>query len=126
MTPTDSAHLKRLRQALDIARLVVPPNAPSVLYPSLEGAEAWMSSSFVPTDINAILLIEMSPRPGDQPAETKLLDRLRNQSPSRFVYVFSVGPKEDKVLTPITLAGGGALYQPDSARHFLNDVISNF
>jgi len=131
MTPTDSAHLKRLRQALDIARLVVPPNAPSVLYPSLEGAEAWMSSSFVPTDINAILLIEMSPRPGNQPAETKLLDRLRNQSPSRFVYVFAVRPKlqegeEDEVLTPITLAGEGALYQPDSAKRFLNDVISNF
>jgi Ca-activated chloride channel homolog len=131
MTPTDSAHLKRLRQAVDVSRLVVPPNAPSVLYPSLEGAEAWMSSSFVPTDINAILLIEMSPRPGNQPAETKLLDRLRNQSPSRFVYVFAVRPKlhegeEDKVLTPITLAGEGALYQPDSAKRFLNDVISNF
>ena len=126
MTPTDSAHLKRLRQALNVARLIVPSNAESVLYPSLEGAEAWMSSSFVPTDINAILLIEMSPRPGNQPAETKLLDRLRNQSPSRFVYVFAVGPEKDKVLTPITLAGGGALYQPDSARRFLNDVISNF
>jgi Ca-activated chloride channel homolog len=126
MTPTDSAHLKRLRQALDVARLVVPSNAESVLYPSLEGAEAWMSSSFVPTDINSILLIEMSPRPGKQPAEAKLLDRLRNQSPSRFVYVFSVGPERDTVLTRITLAGEGALYQPDSAKRFLNDVISNF
>ena len=68
MTPIDSSHLDELRRALDVPKLAVKSNLPRPLNVPLEGALTWMDSSFVPTAINAILLIEMSPG-SDQPGD---------------------------------------------------------
>ena len=57
MTHTDSSHLGELRRALDVPKLAVKSNLPRPLNVPLEGALTWMDSSFVPTAINAILLI---------------------------------------------------------------------
>jgi hypothetical protein len=71
--------------------------------------------------------VEMSP--GQRTATDPQLEQdLRNQPIERFVRVFTVGPDgaPSQRLQDIALAGGGVAYQPGSASHLLNDVISNF
>lgn len=125
MTPTDSSHLDQLRRALDVPKLGVKSNVPSPLDVPLEGALTWMGSSFVPTAINAILLIEMSPGSA-QPDDAKLRDRCSRQPPSGFVRVFSVGPGNNRRLIDLTRACKGAHYRPGEVNKFLIDVIPDF
>jgi Ca-activated chloride channel homolog len=125
MTHTDSSHLDQLRRAVEVPKLGVKSNVPSPLVVPLGGALNWMGSSFVPTAINAILLVEMSPG-SEQPGDTKLRNQCSGQPPSHFVQVFPVGPPNSVRLTDLALACNGAPYQPNELNHFLIDAIPNF
>jgi Ca-activated chloride channel family protein len=106
-----------------IAHTGDPPDLAS----SLEAAVASMATSYDPGAVDAVLLVEMSP--GQRTATDPQLEQdLRNQSIEHFVRVFTVGPDgaPSQRLQDIALAGGGVAYQPGSASHLLNDVISNF
>jgi Ca-activated chloride channel family protein len=94
---------------------------------SLRAAIDWMSASYDPGAIDAVLLVEMSP--GDGTTDDQQLQQdLRNQPIEHFVRVFTVGPNgaASRLLQFFALAGRGVAYQPGSASHLLNDVISNF
>jgi Ca-activated chloride channel family protein len=106
-----------------IAHTSDPPEVAS----SLEAAIASMTTSYDPGAVDAVLLVEMSP--GQRTATDPQLEQdLRNQPSDHFVRVFTVGPDgaPSQRLQDIALAGGGVAYQPGSASHLLNDVISNF
>lgn len=94
---------------------------------SLRAAVDWMSTSYDPGAVDAVLLVEMSP--GQRTTEDPQLEQyLRNQPIEHFVRVFTVGPDgpPSQRLQDYALAGRGVAYQPGSASHLLNDVISNF
>lgn len=94
---------------------------------SLRVAVDWMAASFDPGAIDAVLLVEMSP--GDRTTDDQQLEQyLSNQPSDRFVRVFTIGPEGalSQRLRDYALAGRGVAYQPGSASHLLNDVISNF
>jgi Ca-activated chloride channel family protein len=94
---------------------------------SLRAAVDWMSASFDPGAIDAVLLVEMSP--GDRTTDDQQLEQyLSNQPSDHFVRVFTIGPEGplSQRLRDYALAGRGVAYQPGSASHLLNDVISNF
>jgi Ca-activated chloride channel family protein len=106
-----------------IAHTGDPPDVAS----SLKAAIASMATSYDPGAVDAVLLVEMSP--GQRTATDPQLEQdLRNQPIEHFVRVFTVGPDgaPSQRLQDIALAGGGVAYQPGSASHLLNDVISNF
>jgi hypothetical protein len=83
-----------------------------------------MSSGFDPSAVDAVLLVEMSPSETTE-ADRQLQQYLRNQPAEHFVRVFTVGPDSEQ-LREYSLAGRGVAYDPGSASHLLNDVISNF
>jgi Ca-activated chloride channel family protein len=94
---------------------------------SLRAAVDWMTASYDPGAIDAVLLVEMSP--GSVATDDQQLEQyLRNQPADRFVRVFTVGPEGtlSQRLQDYARAGQGVAYQPGSASHLLNDVISNF
>lgn len=94
---------------------------------SLRAAVDWMTASYDPRAIDAVLLVEMSP--GDSTPDDQLLEQyLRNQPTDHFVRVFTVGPDgaPSQRLQDYARAGQGVAYQSGSASHLLNDVISNF
>jgi Ca-activated chloride channel family protein len=94
---------------------------------SLRAAIDWMTATYDPRAIDAVLLVEMSP--GDSTTDDQQLEQyLRNQPADHFVRVFTVGPDRapSARLQDYALAGQGVAYQPGSASHLLNDVISNF
>jgi Ca-activated chloride channel family protein len=94
---------------------------------SLRAAVDWMTASYDPRAIDAVLLVEMSP--GDSTPDDQLLEQyLRNQPTDHFVRVFTVGPDgaPSQRLQDYARAGQGIAYQSGSASHLLNDVISNF
>jgi Ca-activated chloride channel family protein len=94
---------------------------------SLRAAVDWMTASYDPGAIDAVLLVEMSP--GSATTDDLQLEQyLRNQPADRFVRVFTVGPEgtSSQRLQDYAHAGQGLAYQPGSASHLLNDVISNF
>jgi Ca-activated chloride channel family protein len=100
---------------------------PSDVARSLRAAVDWMTLSYDPGAIDAVLLVEMSP--GSATTEDQQLEQyLRNQPADRFVRVFTVGPEGalSQRLQDYAHAGQGLAYQPGSASHLLNDVISNF
>jgi Ca-activated chloride channel homolog len=74
-----------------------------------------------PHVIDAVLVLELSHNLS--PATADLVRFLSATSPS--VRVFTIGPSSEG-LRIIALAGAGAYFEPGSASHFLNDVISNF
>ena len=99
----------------------------SAVAPSLKAAIDWMSTSYDPGAVDAVLLVEMSP--GDRTTDDPDLERyLRNQPIEHFIRVFTVGPSgtPSERLKDFALAGRGVAYQPVSATYLLNDVISNF
>ena len=94
---------------------------------SLKAAIEWMSASYDPGAVDAVLLVEMSP--GERTTDDPELERyLRNQPIEHFIRVFTVGPggSPSQRLKDFALAGRGVAYQPVSATYLLNDVISNF
>jgi len=94
---------------------------------SLRAAIDSMSASYDAGAVDAVLLVEMSP--GERTTADRQLEQdLRNQPIQRFVRVFTVGPNGSPSprLQNFALAGRGVAYQPGSASHLLNDVISNF
>jgi Ca-activated chloride channel homolog len=94
---------------------------------SLRAAVDWMSGSYDPGAVDAVLLVEMSP--GERTTDDQQLEQyLRNQPIQHFVRVFTVGPggPPSRRLQDLALAGRGVAYQPGSANYLLNDVISNF
>jgi Ca-activated chloride channel family protein len=94
---------------------------------SLQAAVDWMSTSYDPGAVDAVLLVEMSP--GERSRDDQELERyLRNQPIEHFVRVFTVGPagSPSAQLQDFALAGRGVAYQPGSAGYLLNDVVSNF
>jgi Ca-activated chloride channel homolog len=94
---------------------------------SLRAAIDWMTASYDPRAIDAVLLVEMSP--GDSTTNDQQLQQyLRNQPTDHFVRVFTVGPDgvPSQRLQDYARAGRGVAYQPGSTSHLLNDVISNF
>jgi Ca-activated chloride channel homolog len=94
---------------------------------SLRAAVDWMSRSYDPGAVDAVLLVEMSP--GERTTDDQQLEQyLRNQPIQHFVRVFTVGPggPPSRRLQDFALAGRGVAYQPGSAAYLLNDVISNF
>jgi hypothetical protein len=100
---------------------------PPDLESSLRAAIVSMSASYDPGAVNAVLLVEMSP--GERTANDLELEQyLRNQPSEHFVRVFTVGPEGpmSQRLQDLATAGGGVAYQPASASHLLNYVISNF
>ena len=94
---------------------------------SLKAAVDWMSASYDPGAVDAVLLVEMSPGERSQ-ADQELERYLRSQPIEHFVRVFTVGPAgpASQQLQDFALAGRGVAYQPASASYLLNDVISNF
>jgi hypothetical protein len=124
-TPADAAHLTLLRQAVTVPALVSGSSTPGNLNAALAAATAWMRSPYVDGWINAILVVEMSSA-AEQPPDLELESSLRDQLPASFVHIFAIGRPDDGRLPVITLAGGGAFYQPGAASHFLADAISNF
>jgi hypothetical protein len=94
---------------------------------SLKAAIDWMTVSYDPGAVDAVLLVEMSP--GQRTADDPQLEQyLLNQPIEHFVRVFTIGPDgpPSQRLQDLSLAGRGVAYQPGSASHLLNDVISNF
>lgn len=137
MTPADRAHLPLLQQQLSVATIVSGKASPLIVDAALESAADWMRTSYDPSAINAILLVEPAPGTGSATGDAQLLHDLRAQPISQFVHVFAVGPKKSSCQLPgsdpavcwlerIALAGEGASYAPDAASHFLTDAISNF
>jgi Ca-activated chloride channel family protein len=99
----------------------------SDLAKSLRAAIDWMTLSYDPRAIDAVLLVEMSP--GDSTPDDQLLEQdLRNQPTDHIVRVFTVGPDgpPSQRLQDYARAGRGVAYQSGSTSHLLNDVISNF
>jgi Ca-activated chloride channel family protein len=93
---------------------------------SLRAAVDWLSASYDPGAVDAVLLVEMSPGERTQ-ADQELERYLRSQRIEHFVRVFTIGPAGPSVqLQDFSLAGRGVAYQPGSAGYLLNDVISNF
>jgi Ca-activated chloride channel homolog len=94
---------------------------------SLKAAVDWMSASYDPGAVDAVLLVEMSPVQRSQ-ADQEVERYLRGQPVEHFVRVFTVGPvgSTSQQLQDFALAGRGVAYQPGSATYLLNDVISNF
>jgi hypothetical protein len=120
VAPVSSDLKTRLRA---ITHTVDRPNVAA----SLRAAIDWMSASYDPGALDAVLLVEMSP--GERTtADLQLEQDLRNQPIQRFVRLFTVGPNDSpsKRLQLFARAGRGVSYQPGSTSHLLNDVISNF
>ena len=94
---------------------------------TLKAAVDWMGAAYDPGAVDAVLLVEMSPGASTQ-HDRELEQYLRNQAIEHFVRVFTVGPdgSPSQRLQDFALAGRGVAYQPGSASHLLNDVISNF
>ncbi len=118
----------RVSSQLDIGlRAIAHTGDRSDVAVSLKAAIDWMSASYDPGAVDAVLLVEMSP--GDRTTEDPDLERyLLNQPIQRFIRVFTVGPSgtPSQRLKDFALAGRGVAYQPVSATYLLNDVISNF
>jgi Ca-activated chloride channel family protein len=94
---------------------------------SLKAAIDWMSASYDPGAVDAVLLVEMSP--GQITTGDPDLQRyLQNQPIQRFIRVFTVGPSgtPSERLKDFASAGQGVAYQPASAPNLLNYVISDF
>jgi len=113
----------RLRTAL---AQIQPAAGPADVDAALEAAVAALTSSFDSRRVDAVLLVEMSPDDANAVVDLQLAARLRAQNPASFVRVFTIGTAGSTRLRDLTLAGQGFSYQPGSASHFLNDVISNF
>ena len=92
---------------------------------SLRAAVDWMSTGYDAAAIDAVLFVEMSPGAEPNQDDLQLQQFLRNQPVEHFVRVFTIGPSSNR-LGEYALAGRGLAYQPGSASHLLNDVISNF
>ncbi len=92
---------------------------------SLKAAVDRMSIVYDPAAVDAVLLVEMSPGKDPTQDDVQLQQFLRNQPVEHFVRVFTIGPDSPR-LGDYALAGRGLAYQPGSASHLLNDVISNF
>src|ERR1700694_510738 len=93
---------------------------------SLRAAIDWMTASYDPRVIDAVLLVEMSP--GDSTnSDQQLQQNITNKPTDHFVRVFTVGPDgvPSQRLQDYARAGRGVAYQPGSASHLLNGVISN-
>lgn len=88
-------------------------------------AVASMSASFSADAVDAILVVEMAPRPRTA-ADQQLETTLRNQPADRFVRVFTVGPSKDVRLDDLALAGRGAAYSVDNTTGLLTDVVASF
>ena len=120
--------VSRVTSQLNTAlRAIAHTSDKSDVAPSLKAAIDWMSTSYDPGAVDAVLLVEMSP--GDRTTDDPDLERyLRNQPIEHFIRVFTVGPggTPSVRLKDFALAGRGVAYQPVSATYLLNDVISNF
>jgi Ca-activated chloride channel family protein len=120
--------VNRVSSALTVGlRGIVPTSDRSVVAASLKAAIDWMSASYDPGAVNAVLLVEMSP--GQMTSDDPDLERyLQKQPIQRLIRVFTVGPSgtPSERLKDFATAGQGVSYQLASAPNLLNYVISDF
>jgi Ca-activated chloride channel homolog len=98
---------------------VKPVKGHSDLEGALYDAVTQMATTYDPSAINAVVVLELSP---GSPASVDM-GFLTEKAP--LVRVFTVGPAS-KLLSTIAVVADGTFYEPGAASHFLNDAISNF
>jgi hypothetical protein len=99
---------------------VKPVKGPSDLEGALHDAVTQMVATYDPTAINAVVVLELSPRSQTPSVDTRFL-----AAEAPLVRVFTVGPASE-LLSTIANVADGTFYEPGAASHFLNDAISNF
>jgi Ca-activated chloride channel family protein len=102
---------------------IAPFKGASNLELVVEAAINEMATSYDSSKVDAVLLVEMSP--GDS-RDIDLKKFLGNQSSTKFVRLFTVGPAGNPRLMDLAAWGQGFAYDPGTAFHLLNDVIANF
>jgi hypothetical protein len=121
--------------AAELAKITVPSSgksAPSgnALFADVETAIDCVKSGFDDKEINAVLLVDMSPGYDPFVDAPALLPKIGGQcsvpAPCKFVHVFTIGPAGDKGMTAIATNGRGVPYALGGSAHFLSHVVAAF
>ena len=96
----------------------------------VETAIDCVKSGFDDKEINAVLLVDMSPGYDPFVDAPGLLPKIRGQcsvpAPCKFVHVFTIGPAGDKGMAAIATNGRGVPYTLGGSAHFLSHVVAAF
>ena len=114
----DSNHEGQLRSAIDNLG-----SGAGNLEPALLGALAAEQKGYDAGAVNAVVVVDSGPPSGS--ISQSLAAGLRNQSPDRFVRVFTLGP-DSSLLKEVAVDGEGVYYPLKPGPNFLRDLIGNF